>query len=58
MSRKSECLDKLIESHWEYVHDLLVEHEASDLEIKIAKFHYKSAFKHGFKHAAETHSCE
>lgn len=53
MSKRSDCLDKLIEDHWDYVADLLKDHEVGDLEFKIAKFHYKSAFRHGFKHAIE-----
>jgi hypothetical protein len=44
-------VDELIESHWEYIEALLTAHGVK--EIEIIKFHYMSAFEHGFKHGVE-----
>jgi len=44
---------KLADEHWSYIESLLQTHcEDSDV-IKKIKFHYKSAFIHGYKHAME-----
>ena len=46
-------VQKLIDSHWAYVEDLL-ETEGKDIEyIERVGFHYRSAMGHGFKHGVE-----
>jgi len=42
---------QLAEDHWAYIENLLIAHDISIKDIDIAKFHYKEAFKHGYKHA-------
>lgn len=46
-------LEKLIESHWNYVKELLTVSGESERHIKLIEFHYKTAFAHGWKHAIE-----
>jgi len=48
-----EFLVKLINDHWGYVQSLLDAHNISDIQIHIARYHYTTAFEHGFKHALE-----
>lgn len=44
---------KLAGQHWSYIQDLLLSHgESGDVITKI-KFHYTTAFEHGYKHAME-----
>lgn len=43
----------LAEDHWKYIEELLWAHGEKVGNIDIAKFHYKEAFKHGYKHAWE-----
>ena len=44
---------ELAEDHWSYIEDLLFAHGISVKESDIARFHYKEAFKHGYKHCWE-----
>lgn len=46
-----DYLSKLIDDHWEYVEGILRAHALEDPDIDLAKYHYKTAFKHGYKHA-------
>ena len=46
-------LQDLIDAHWAYVKGVIEAHNGTDLELAVAEFHYKSAFKHGWKHAKE-----
>jgi len=39
------------EAHWSYIESLLEAHGHTDLAA--IKFHYVSAFTHGFKHGVE-----
>ena len=50
---EDQKLEKMIDAHWAYIESLLRCHNASQAELKTAEFHYKSAFKHGWKHAKE-----
>ena len=43
----------LAEEHWSYIEELLWAHGEKVGNIDIAKFHYKEAFKHGYKHCWE-----
>ena len=53
-----ECSDgrKLADEHWSYIERVLREHSVHTLTIKTVKFHYISAFIHGYKHGVE--SCD
>lgn len=53
-----DYLTKLIDAHWEYVEGILRAHRLEDPDINLAKFHYKTAFKHGYKHAREDADAE
>lgn len=44
---------KLIEAHWEYIENLLNAQGCPKDDINIARFHYKTAGYHFFKHALE-----
>ena len=45
--------EKLVDDHWSYIRDLLKAHGINKELIKMSKFHYKTAFIHGYKHAKE-----
>lgn len=49
-------LNKLIDDHWSYIKELLLVHGHSDADINTISFHYKTAFKHGYKHAKEKYN--
>lgn len=65
---KKFSLDKLIDDHWEYIGGLLDAHRGDTVVDlvqsnysnykKMIEFHYKSAFRHGFKHALEHYGIE
>jgi len=44
---------ELADAHWSYVEELLMAHQVQAQKVDEAKFHYKSAFIHGYKHAME-----
>ena len=45
---------KLAQEHWNsYIRSLIKTHENSPERLKLAKFHYVSAFTHGYKHGQE-----
>jgi len=44
---------ELADAHWSYVEELLMAHQVPAAMVDNAKFHYKSAFIHGYKHAME-----
>jgi hypothetical protein len=44
---------ELAEDHWDYIESLLYAHNIPIKELDIARFHYKEAFKHGYKHCWE-----
>ncbi len=45
---------KLVNKHWAYIEQMLKIHGEKKSVIKKIKFHYKTAFKHGWKHHEET----
>jgi len=49
-------LTQLIEEHWAYIESLLRAHGLEAPDINLAAFHYKTAFRHGYKHAMEEKS--
>lgn len=44
---------QLIAEHWSYVEGMLVAHNVSPSDLRVAGFHYRSAMLHGWKHAKE-----
>ena len=52
MADNSDLKD-LIDAHWNYVRNLLEAHGTNKHVIKACEYHYKSAFKHGYKHCKE-----
>lgn len=44
---------ELSEKHWSYINELLLAHGEKIRTIDKCKFHYISAFIHGWKHAKE-----
>jgi len=50
----AEELKKLIDAHWLYIRKLLDVHGESPEVISKIKFHYKTAFEHGWKHGKES----
>lgn len=44
---------ELADAHWSYIHDLLSAHGIGSGLTDICRFHYVSAFVHGFKHGIE-----
>jgi hypothetical protein len=49
----TSSLDKLVDDHWKYIESVLIAHGVTVSDRLIAKFHYKTAFVHGYKHALE-----
>ena len=48
----NRCFE-LAEDHWDYIAELLYAHNIPVKELDIARFHYKEAFRHGYKHCWE-----
>lgn len=47
-------LEKLVEDHWDYIKGVLEQTKSkTDYEIYEIGFHYKTAMRHGWKHAME-----
>jgi hypothetical protein len=51
-------MNELVVQHWNYIENLLLAHDIPSLQLEIARFHYKEAFKHGYKHAYEDQMME
>ena len=51
--KDNEYLEKIVSEQWNYVESLLRNAGVTDDFIKIAGFHYTTAFRHGFKHGVE-----
>ena len=43
----------LANDHWAYIEELLTAHGEDVEKVSVAEFHYKEAFKHGYKHCWE-----
>ena len=54
----TDRMNELIEQHWSYIEGLLWAHDIPPLQVDIARFHYKKAFRHGYKHAYEDQMME
>ena len=50
---QAKIAKSLAEDHWRYMEEILVAYGAEKGEIRAARFHYISAFVHGYKHAIE-----
>jgi hypothetical protein len=48
-----EKAKKLAEEHWSYIEGVLKAHGINESIIALVKFHYISAFIHGWKHKTE-----
>ncbi|KKL89867.1 hypothetical protein LCGC14_1910410 [marine sediment metagenome] len=46
-------LEKLIDKHWAYIEALLRAQNENESTIKKIRFHYKTAFRHGWKHRGQ-----
>ena len=44
---------ELAEEHWDYLQNLLRVHYIDEYLLSVARFHYKEAFRHGYKHCWE-----
>ncbi len=44
---------RLLDSHWSYVEEMLFVHGQPKEIVEMAEFHYKNAFRHGWKHCEE-----
>jgi len=44
---------ELADAHWSYIEKLLEAHEVDRDIIKASRYHYITAFVHGYKHAIE-----
>ena len=45
--------EELANQHWSYVEDLLKVHGEKENVIEKLRFHYVTAFQHGYKHSKE-----
>ncbi len=53
---KPEALQEMIDAHWDYVKDVIRNaHGGTVIEARMQEleFHYKTAFRHGYKHAMQ-----
>lgn len=48
-----EGIDKLVSDHWNYIQSLLEQHKVGKDDMEVIKFHYQTAFRHGYKHGVE-----
>jgi len=55
MNQVSEA-KKEADLHWAFIEGLLRAHGTSEESIVMCKYHYTSAFVHGWKHAEEIHA--
>jgi len=50
----NDALTKLIDDHWQYVRGIIAFYYPGEpVGIQMIEYHYKTAFQHGYKHAAE-----
>lgn len=49
----NQHMNKLARDHWQYIQNVLEAHDEPEEVINLARFHYNSAFIHGFKHGVE-----
>jgi hypothetical protein len=48
-----DALKKLIDDHWNYIEEMLYIHGEESTTIDKIGYHYRTSFRHGFKHAME-----
>ncbi len=53
LNDSKDKVKKLYTEHWTYIEGVLRMDNISDELIKVIKFHYTTAFAHGFKHGIE-----
>jgi hypothetical protein len=54
----TDRMNELVEQHWGYIENLLKAHYVEEYLLSVARFHYKEAFRHGYKHAYEDQMME
>ena len=47
------CPDDLVNEHWDYIEKVLENYAGKPMYLHMIEFHYKKAFKHGWKHAMQ-----
>ncbi len=55
---KEDNLTKLVDDHWKYIEALLNAHWIEERVIQVVEFHYKAAFRHGWRHSKEHYTGE
>ena len=54
---ESRGVDELINAHWEYVASVMTQgmpgSKLGATDMAFLEFHYKSAFRHGYKHGVQ-----
>lgn len=45
--------EALAEAHWSYIDGILIAHAQHESLREMIRYHYITAFKHGYKHALE-----
>jgi len=50
--REKSTLDILIDDHWKYVKGILT-NSSNGSDASEIEYHYKTAFRHGYKHGFE-----
>ncbi len=52
-SKLLACPDDLVNEHWDYIEKVLENYAGKPMYLHMIEFHYKTAFKHGWKHAIQ-----
>lgn len=45
--------ERLAEAHWDYIDGIMIAHQQQDNVRNVCRYHYVTAFVHGYKHALE-----
>ena len=53
LTEREQAAVELSNDHWAYIRQVLYHDCVDEGDIERIGFHYKEAFKHGFKHAEE-----
>lgn len=49
----NEAIKELVNSHWDYVQDVICTTDPNTASLEVIEFHYKTAMLHGLKHGLE-----
>jgi len=50
---EEEFLNKLVDDHWKYIEGIFMAQDRDDDLVHEIGYHYKTAMKHGWRHAKE-----